>query len=617
MAENDSTVASPVAVASAAPAVPARRRWSALWWTLKVLYALAASVITVFWLSFYPAPGHSLETYVPENAGAVLRVRNGIELFAALRDHPSAREILDDEDAEHFFGLQAALEDARAQHGKQRPIVRALYPLSEAGLSPVAGNDIIAARVGALRGKPQLLVLTRLNGTRGAIARFGAWWAQARGRLKKDVQIFDLGGDVLAIGFNGAQPQTTAPAAAKVIPIPQDALLQIRIYPERMATAAAPPDAGLIESPQMRDFAERLPPTVLDALLKPPRAPDILGFPKPPQSLVLHLTVQDNAFRLQGTLIGAVPALPESVRPLPIPVRAEGHAEEPVVHAEGLLPFDPRSAFLAHVENALRIKREAPRLSRTQNRWAQRFEKLYDAGVVLDEDLWPAMGGSLLFSIQQAPLDRSASGYDLLFATIPFKSDDSIARNAAAELVRARWDFLFDGPATIKTTPYVRRVREAESETFILATGKITSPTWHIGGGELLLTSDSGPKAIVDPAGVAASLKSASRDAAIRPDRYFVNINGPKLAATVQQIYTAELDSQEEDIGAAEFLKRVPDAERRIRLAGKLTRLLGDFRAELVPGAKDEPSELRIDWKPGALTAPEETDDVAPPPPAP
>jgi hypothetical protein len=405
----------------------------------------------------------------------------------------------------------------------------------------------------------------------------------------------------------------------------------------------------------------------------------MLNFQKPPREILLHFFKQSDGIRVQGLLDGTLPPLPQKLRGLPIiAARSEENEnsfskkstdENAMVHAEGLLPFDAQAAFLAFVGSSLRTKHTASKLTRKQNKWLRRFEKLDEACVDLDRELWPLVGHALQFNIQQPPEELSTSGYDLIFAETEFASlsdpnetPDSIldpaldpvldpeeelnlisdlnaqdiltpaeqiaddGRYAATELARVYWDYLFEGRPT-KEPPYVRCVRRKHASTFVLANKQLTSPTWRITNGTVLLTSDSGPFAIKNPIAAEETLVARPRGKNLKPEAYYLRLKGSLLSNTVEKIATAIYDAKEEEMGSKEFLEEIPDASIRIRLAGKLSRFVGYLNASVKPAEPaGTPATIRIEWKPERLAAPlgvgvgvkvEVEDSVAPPPPPP
>src|SRR5881409_2374056 len=97
------------AAASPPTSIP-RSKLAAVRWILKLFYALASGGLCVWIASFMPAEGPPIDAFIPQNAIAILKVRDGAAL---LRDLPQSRvvqELLNDPDIELLYGVKEARE---------------------------------------------------------------------------------------------------------------------------------------------------------------------------------------------------------------------------------------------------------------------------------------------------------------------------------------------------------------------------------------------------------------------------------------------------------------------------------------------------------------------------
>ncbi len=616
-----------------------RRVLASLALPLKLAYAAGTAALSVWVASFAPGEGPPLEPYFPPSTVWAARVRDGVELLRAAYEHPAVQEVLADPDFNEL-ALPRLFPDARAdatrvdaaaraeleqRYKNVHPALKWLVPATPAGVAPFMGGECAVLRTAPAQAglKPGWLIFTRLSGARGQLARLGAWFKSPKGKAR----VFDLGGGLMAIGMQGAEPgapqapampQESSPLAADARP-----LAFVSIFPRQMESIRpAEREQEITGSPQyevlseaLREFAktDRFIDAVLQALVKPPAAASIFQAGSIPAAI--HAAI---AAAPGGRLV-ANGRVEEGVPPLPSAIQTRaggGMAAEETLLAEGLLPFDARAAFLNYLMGSMRIRKTAPALTKDQRRWLLRLEDLRDRNVNLDRDLFPAFGKSLQFSLEPAPPDVTASVFGLLRVNIPFNGAHPGARYASAELARERWDFLFDGKPTEKP-PYVLRVRKEGREGFVLALSQIT-PAWVISNTTLAVLSDGGPFARIEPPRIFA-LVDAPRASTLAPQAgYYLRLDGPRLAPSVEAWATLLFDGMEENMGAKEFMERFPDAPRLVKLSRKLAGLIGKFHFEMAPLAAGGSATLRLSWLPGSLSATEEKkkdDDSAPPPP--
>jgi len=601
-----------------APAKPAASWRGKLGLALKWSYALGTGALSVWIVSFAPGEGPSASAFLPKNATAAVLVRRGEDLLHALPRSERVRELLNDPDLNALYSIRDRREKFRSQYAKAPVVARWLFPDELSSLFPLIGRDFVIASValakqdgqdGAAeksRRTPQpLLFITRLSGARGQLIRMGATFA----KLPKGVRYFDLGGGLVAFGIDGAAPNNAATVAqasataarplARIMLKPADALA----LRQRQSVTTS----GQLEILR----AEGIPPAVLDALIDPPHVHEILGLSRSPDELVLDLALAaDGSIQAAGTLAGNIPL------PARIPVPASTEQKEKVF-ADVFLPFSIRALFLKYIEGEMRLK-TTPGLTTRQRRWSRRFDNLAEREVDLDKDLWPAVGHGFYLAIQDPTDDLNPAGYGLIRASLPFHGENIKARNAAGEIVRERWDYLFDGaaPKTIKP-PYIRRVRKEESDRYILVTGQITAPSWTVTQHEVELTSDAGPFALMEQEEAAAVPSRWKKANFAEAAPYYLRLDGPRMARTVEAIASWYFGALEDEIGAHEFLDRHPNVELEMQVIKKLTRLLGTFSLELTPNADGKPAAVTAAWKPGSMAEPvaKEEDAAAPPPP--
>ena len=625
--------------------------------TLKLTYSIATAAISLWIISFTPSECTWLGTVIPDHPAWVLQVRESTDILKAFESSATVRELLDDPVVNVVIPVRSQIEKMQAKRQQAHWAFQWIFPSKVDDLDSFIGSECALVRLASPAGfensspdcvsvsgrkkkpSPQFFI-TRVSGWRGLLVRMGIHCANPG-------NAFVLDGDWVAINLNGdgrspaylhssageregeggGKPRCIQSATmdkADGTSAPQGslspgtrALVRFTLYPRAMLgdrDVVSPED---VEGGSPDLFAlTGLPDSVANALLKPPLLHEMFDLKKLPEIICLEFfTGSDGVIRAKGTIDGFIPP------PGEISVSSPG-ALEPC--AEGLLPIDVKACFLLYIENAMRGKKTgntqgelSVSLGQTkgQRRWLQRFANLYDREVDLDRDLWPAFGHVLQFSIQDPPRDYSYN-YGVLRASIPLKGGAGM-RDAAAELVRQRWNYLFDGaaPKNIKP-PYVRRMKREKNVRFVLVTGQITAPAWTISDHELTLVSDEGPYALMDTA-VAGTQETPIPDrmGSVTPSAYYLRMNGPRLAPTVETLATIIFESIEDDLGSKEFLARHPDAPLQINLAKKFSQLLGMFSLEIKPTADGQTASLEMAWTPGTLKEKEENAEGAPPPP--
>lgn len=624
--------------APAAPPTPApnRRRFTRR--SLELSYAVCASALSVWVVSFAPAEGPPLQAFLPANASWVFQVRNGREFLHTLWGHRTLQSLLDDPDVSALYAPLAKRDQALTKLQQSPALVRWLFPATEASLVAVAGHELAVAAVvpapaeseaedsetdDKKHGTPALLLLTRLSGGRGHLLRMGARIA----RLPHGARCYDLGGGLTAIGFNGARPAEVpcsppppaAPALQASLPGGHDngsLLGRLTILPRSRSPAQSRLATEHPQYEQLRN--ENVPESVLGALLQPPAITDMFNVRQPPTRISLDVySTPQGCFSAGGRWEGPLPPLAATptVTPSGAGQDAKAAAAEQETYAEGRLPIDLRACFLDYVAGEMRLHKEDAALTKGQRRWSRRFSDLAEAGVDLDRDLWGAMGHAVYLTVGPDPLDTT--GYGLVCASVAFDGSRNEARRAAGELIRQRWNgFLFDDavPPGAKP-PYVKRAQTEDRDRYLLNTGRLTVPACTLSKQALAFRSNVGPYALRNPAaapepqGAAPSIAAASC--------YYLQLDGQRLAPTVERLATLYYDTLEEEMGAKDFLAQYPDAAVRIRLAAKVSRFLGDLKLRITPESGKQGAAVEIRWAPGKLPAPAEEEGAraAPLPP--
>jgi len=604
-----------------APPSPRRQLRNAL----KLGYALGAGLLSLWVVSFAPAEGPPLASYLPADTGAVVQLPSGTEFLRALWDSSQLHAFLNDPDVNTKWAPLAKRDQALEKLKQSPAFVRWLFPPTLATAIPLVGHECAAAfppslREGAGGGDTPILVFTRLSGSRGHLLRLAAHFA----KLPRGVRFFDLGGGLAALGFGGAEPARAAQRAAGLEPAEGGEkgsaghgaegretvegrgrfLARLMILPARLAAARGQPASANQQYEQLR--REGLPETVLKALLKPPSVAEMCNLSKPTAGIRLDFfATPAGTFSASGRLEGV--ALPAARTPAV--AQADGE-----VYAEALLPVDLRACFLGYLESEMRLRKdnspprplaaegaereeEAAALTRGQRRWSHRFSELADAGVDLDRDLWPALKHTLHLSIGPDPLDLA--GYALLRGSIAFEGGRTKARDAAAELIRQRWDgALFEGPAPPnEKPPYVKQVRDEQYDKYLLNMGHLLVPAWILSRHVLFFTSNAGPGAFRNPA--ALQEPPATWPGGTAAPGYHLRLNGPRLAPTVERITTLVFDELEEGMQSGEFLARYPDAALNIRLAARIACLLGHLNFAVRPETGGDSATVELEWTPG------------------
>jgi len=624
--------------AAAAPTAPAaeppllRRCWRRLARIRKTAYIVCATAFSVWVVSFGPAEGPPIQGYLPATSALTWHVRSGTDFLQIVCGNRVLQELLNDPDvAAVCHEPLEQLDEARERYSRAPAIVRWFAQPTPAGLRPFIGQEWAVAELsdapatdnalnqdGAgvqpkARGAP-LLFFTRLSGSRGHLLRMGAAFA----KLPRQVRFFDLGGGLVAVGFNGAAPAAhphsppyqggdTGGVQPRAMPgaAPDGVFLgRLGVSPLNLLRSRGKDLSGTPQYEQLRK--EGVPAPVLRALAQPPSVLAKLGLDRPPATISLELfATPDGGLAARGRFDGALP-----------PLQAVPMSTGDQAYAEGLLPVDLRECFLGYLESEMRVHKDSPTTTRRQRRWSQRFAELEGAGVDLDLDLWPAAGHVLHVTIQSDSLDPE--GYGLIRAELPFDASNAEARGAAVELARQRWDgYLFEGPVPSNVKPpYIKRLLGDPGDLYLLNTGQITVPAWLISKQALLFTSNVGPYALRDPSALWRMLRAEPDTAP--PKAWFLHVDGPRLAPTVERLATLHFDNLEEEIGSREFLAQYPDAAIRVRLAAKISCLLGMVKLDVTPEPGGNGAAIGLLWTPGMLkTQPEESVPPPPPPPPP
>ena len=580
-----------------------------------IAYIPFATAACLWIVSFAPAEGPVLGAFIPKNAGLILHVRNGAELGRAIATNKAFKELFDDPDfREANSGLFEQRELALKKWQSLPAIAQQLIPPTLSGLYPFAGREcavVLCDSEGAAR--TPVLILTRVSGLQGQLARMGIRFA----KLPKNAELFDLGGDLVGIGLDGARPErgsqpTLAPVVGAVKtgkpPLAQLTLFP-RHIPKRRATAHAiktsiqlqkTPQEPLLQRDGLRD---ELTDEGID-VTKPTSLAEVFGLKDLPESV--RMEIYENAeggLNATGSFEGTLPPLPPITK------------GDPAIFAEGLLPLDVRAAFHLYMEGVVKSPRR-------RRRWLACLDYIREQGIDLGQDVWPAIGNVIHFGFQETPENFGSVEYGLLNAQIAFDGKNDKAREAIGELARGRWEILDGKGDNSISGQYLRRVRTEKADRYILVTKEIMAPTWTVGEHEISLVSDAGPFALLDKSLDGPPLGTAKENAVLETPRrasFFLRLDGPRMASKMETWATKYYNDVEEDMGSTkEFLAKYPDAAVQIRLAKKYSGLLGKFSLEMVPAAKSGHADIEMHWTPGTLAVHEErNNDSAPPPPPP
>lgn len=586
---------------------PQRSRWRMVF---KILYALIASVFSIWFVSFTPGPGTGPERVAVRAATTILYVPSGRALLEAIESHRLTAEFMADADAKVAWKT-GELEPRLIKAYRKLPSqARALIPFSLEGLFPFAGGDVSVSVADAVGGgeEPPVVIATRVSGYRGQLARMAASVLPAQ----KEISLYAAGGDLIIVGLNNARPILSENAASAVSP-GNEPLLVARYLPPA-ANAVRRDWRSVLPRTYLDEYDQILPGCVKEALESPPTVFEMLGQPRPVRADLAVWQRADQSFVLEGWVANSKAAA--TGEPL---ARATNTAISPIgtAHAEALLPISVKQVFLGLAASALAGKPTATRLHKGQRRWTPRFARWADTEFSLEKDLFPAFGDTLQIAVEDAPAEIDTAGYGLFGLRIPFKGQQ-LARASFAAAMRAHYGEAVELPNERAThIPYIRIQRDRSRDRYVEATGQIHAPLWDVSEDRIDLVSDAGPLALMKPEGTARPEVHYSEPFASRPAFWYVRLNGVKLAPNVEKIATAEFDGMQEDLGAEAFLQEYADAPNRIKLYGKCARALGELSIELHPQKAGGDLHIKAMWKPGTLKGADvEEDDVVPPPPA-
>ncbi|HLX59766.1 MAG TPA: hypothetical protein VKX17_00660, partial [Planctomycetota bacterium] len=485
------------------------------------------------------------------------------------------------------------------------------YPLigGECAVALVEQKDDAGATSAKHLRDKGVLVFLRVSGSRGHLARLGA----AIFHPQKNVEIFDLGGGLIAIGFNGARPAFEPHAPPMVV----SAFSEDGAPPLIRAAynSKAPPPRKKEEFPDTTNpsiaqlFEDGAPNAVLHALQTPPSASEMLNCKAPPVlTRVSVFASPDGMLSVRGRIDGDVPPLPaHAANGDAIPARsAEPFSEfsTPDVVADLVLPLDLRACFLRHAAGGMKLEPNAPGRTKDQRTWIHRFNTLANERVDLDKELWPAFGHAAVLEIH-APEANTGTGLGKVKLWMPFRATAGTVQ-ALTALARARWVWVIEQGETLDPKPlnYVTHFHSDDGESFVLS-DKINAPAWNVGPKGFRLVSDAGFEAVRDgPRESSFSAPPASLNA------YRLRLDGPRMASTVESYVVYDYDERMEDLGPQKFVDQCPHRDRDVRLARKWSSLIGRFELEIAPDTTG--ADVRLNWKPASLNAAVSRDAPAP-----
>ena len=621
--------------------------WSAFAWLFKFVYVVAASGFCVALLMFAPTGGPAIRPFVPAESTAFLHLPSGAALHQALMNSAPFNELLDDPDTGELIGVLHSVPAPGAGNEESAPsntlrgqLDRAFDVLDQqpwylqlllpaeapsvariAGFYPLIGGECAVALVerkddssaaGSKRSHEKgVLVFLRVSGSKGHLARLGA----AIFHPKKNVEIFDLGGGLMAIGFNGARPAFEPHAPPMVV----SAFSDDGPTPLLRAACSSKPAAPRKKdqpidttNPSLAELIQDgVPEAVLQALQTPPGASEMLNCKAPPVLTRVSVFVSpEGMISVRGRIDGDVPSLP-ALAAANADASAAARSSEPFsefsardVVADLVLPLDLRACFLAHVAGGMKLEPDAPGRTKGQRLWIQRFNTLSNEDVDLDKELWPAFGHAAVLEIHE-PQANTGTGLGRVKLWMPFRATKETVQ-ALTALTRARWIYLIERGESLEPKPlnYVTHSHGDNGESFVLS-DKINAPAWNIGPNGFRLVSDAGYEAVRDgphEADFPAPPKTL--------DAYRLRLDGPRMASTVESYVVYEYDERQEELGPQKFLDQCPHRDRDVRLARKWSSLIGRFELEVAPD--EAGADVKLNWKPASLNA-TVTRDAAPP----
>ncbi|MBE7465124.1 MAG: hypothetical protein HS116_16730 [Planctomycetes bacterium] len=537
-------------------AIPRTTLWKKIKRASAAIWLLSSAAVCVFVAGFAPTAGGPVDSYVPSDVLALVRLRNGDAIWRAMEAHPGMRGVWNDPELQRLTGWQEKLDDLRARWAKKPALLRDFVSPTRRGLRFLTGSEIVACvsapprDASGERGKAPVLFLVRVQGGRGALTRLGAYLLMRLGNPQPhEPHFYDLGGGLLAAGFQGARPGSGEAVPTRAAPLEPDAVAEVQVRPRAVAVEG---ELNLAH-----------------ALLGPPSWPEIFGLERLPDLIQLRLRVESDesgdTLRAEGFWLGALPA-----RGAGAPFLSDGLPPGTPPLLEARIPLDLGKLFRRNLFEAYRNDKD-------RRRWESRLVYLSEAGIDLNEQLWPAFGKTLRVRIVEPP-PGAAVVQPRALASIPFAATTE-ARMALGELSRVRWRGLFDGTAPEEADrPYVLRLRHGDAERYVLVKGNYTRMTWVATSQAVGWISDAGPFAML-PMPAAWAPNDSTPDAPYFEFRTDGQRMAP-MAAVFAQLWLEEL---RDEIGPAEFLERYPDEGAAVELVRRAASLWGSVSLHLVP----------------------------------
>ncbi len=554
-----------------------------------VAYLGASVFFSLLVVVFVPGEGGPIGPYIPKDALIFLHARSGDALWRGFASDAGMNALWMNPELQGEFKWQENWSKKKAEHAENKLLSRFLS-LDREGLRFLIGGETAFALMPALEDdsekvssgegqkqdekknkkrkgkKPRGLIFLRLHGARGAMVRMAgglaSWIAAKKKKIQKEAW-FDLGGGLVAFGFEGGRigERDASLASAQAVRriSPKGEGLRIVVCPRLL---------------KLQTLKQQLPAGYF--FDRTPSFAEIFGIEALPEKIDLGFrALATGGWVAEGRWVGALP-----VHDPPARMIDSGHGPEVEPLLEIQVPISMRAAFARHVISEVR------RSEKKNRRWHGRFGQLDDRGVDLDRDLWPSTGKTLSLKIVP-PTENSVTKQGLVLFSLPFRATPQ-SRDALAQLAGVYWKGLFNkrAPAQAKK-PYVVRRTGEPLERFMLAKGQFTRSMWIVSEHEFAFVSDAAPLMLMPQ----LEKKNPESDDVI----FRVRLNGHRFKEQAAVIAQFILEGKRNDMGAAAYMEAVPDQEAVLNLARLLSRAAGKFQAELKAESKrDGPSRGRI-----------------------
>ena len=200
------------------------------------------------------------------------------------------------------------------------------------------------------------------------------------------------------------------------------------------------------------------------------------------------------------------------------------------------------------------------------------------------------------------PSEASPSPYATVVCSLPFKQPASQSSPPFAALLafaRAWVDRCYENPPPHDADrPHFVHCRNGPVSRLVWVKSTILRPAFYVSPPGFALISDAGPMATTPLAPKLGASEEASRCI------FSLKVDGERLAPHVRAMRELQLKDLRNDVGAAEFLRRVPDERAVTAFAEKLSQLVGHLKIEVQPGpaaanpSEEAPATVLLEWQP-------------------